>query len=90
MNIDKAAEQAKLDAEIALELAISKAKKDYYSFYDAAHAISYVLVDEGCDQENSIHEGFGTLEFWKTMLLSAKMAAQSRSEDYKINIEDLY
>ena len=89
MTYDLAAEQAKQDMEDAIELAITNAKNDYYRFHDAANAISYLLVDENCDQENSIEKGFGTLEFWKSMLGSAKMAAQYRSEDYGICIKGL-
>jgi len=80
--------EAQWAAEDALEAATTKAKNDYYRFYEAAQSVDENLVDEGCDQENTV-SSYGTLAFWEEMLSSAKIAAQYRSENYGININSL-
>jgi hypothetical protein len=73
----------------ALEDLKAKAKNDYYRFIAEVEAINPDWVDETCDQENSIEHGWGTLNFWETMLASAKMSCGMRAEDVGQNINIL-
>lgn len=80
-------------AEDAAALALGKAQDEYYAFITKVAAMEVrdgqdraYLTDEGVDNENSIHHGYGTLAYWKTMLASAEDALQSRADEQGINL----